>query len=129
MDFSKTIRLNQAALSLLGEGTINEAYHEKDREAKKELADYLQHHYIMRNRHQDVARGTTKNKELSKHDLACLAHDFACAHFNGLQNSMSGLPQDYHQDRDFYDKLNKLVSSRADSKSKEAGVDTNTENK
>lgn len=129
MELSELQRINLVAATMLKGEPINEGYNEKDREAKSELMDYFRHHSQMINRHNDVSRGETKCKELSKHDLAGIAHQFAFEHFNRLNGNgfnRGGLPEDYHQDRDFYDKLNGLVSKRADGKSKDCGVSTDT---
>jgi len=131
MRLSQLNNINKAAAELLGFEPINEAYHAKDREAKGEVRDSYLHHSNMVGRHQAVSSGVSKDKDLTKHDLAIIAHTFAAKHFNNLSGSNYGeigggsqLPADYHTDRDFYDKLNKLVSGRANAKSKECGLDT-----
>ena len=129
MNFSQAQDIKSVASSILSEEKLDEAYHEKDRDAVKELNDYFLHHSLMRQKHEDVSRGVAKNKELTKHDLAIIAHKFALEHFGNLKGTGYGrnaLPEDYHQDREFYDKLNGSVSKRADGKSKECGVDIDT---
>ena len=107
-------------LSGVDKKPLDEAFHEKDREAKKELKDNFNHHLAMIIKHQNLVGATAKTKELTKHDLAILAHQYAQGHYGRLLNNF---PEDYHLDRDFFDKHNGLVSKRADSKSKDAGVD------
>jgi hypothetical protein len=110
------------------QGPIDEAFNEKDSSAKKEVQEKTFHHMTMKDRHMSMKDAAKmKDKDKTAHDLAILAHDFAAKHYSGLGGNdgsyfNQGLPQDYHQNRDFYDKLNKLVSSNADSKSKECGV-------
>lgn len=129
MRLSQLNNINKAAAELLGFDTINEAYHAKDREAREEIFANQVHHQKMVGRHQAISAGTTKDKDLTKNDLAIIAHSFASKHFNNL-GQISGyngqVPEDYHQDRDFYDKLNKLISGRANAKSKDCGVDCDT---
>lgn len=128
MELSQLQKLNAIAMDLLKGEPINEAYHEKDKEVRKELADLLNHHYIMQNKHKQVQGALSKGKEISKHDLAILAHKFASNHYknlSGFQQSTladGNLPEDYHHDRDFYDKLNNMVTKRADQKSRDCGV-------
>lgn len=129
MELSQLQKLNAIAMDLLKGEPINEAYHEKDKEVRKELADLLNHHYNMQSKHQQVQGALSKGKEISKHDLAILAHKFAASHYQNLsgfeRNSLlsdRNLPEDYHHDRDFYDKLNNMVTKRADQKSRECGV-------
>ena len=99
---------------------LDEAFHEKDREAKKELEDKYYHHIAMLIKHKSLSAVTENTKTLAKHDLASLAHDYAIGHFDRLLNKF---PEDYHRDRDFFDKHNSLVSKRADDKSKDSGTD------
>lgn len=135
MELSQLHKLNSVAMKLLqGEGDIkplDEAYHEKDKIVKKEIDDFLMHHNNMQSKHRSMMGALSKDKEISKHDLAILAHKFASSHYqnlggsnilNGSFGSHSGLPEDYHNDKDFYDKLNGMVTKRADSKSKDCGV-------
>jgi hypothetical protein len=129
MDLQQIYKLKEICAELLGAEPLDEAYHEKDRDAKKEIDGYLDHHGQMMTRHANMAAAETKGKELSKHDLASIAHTFALNHFSKMRDgggAYGRLPEDYHHDREFYDKLNGMVSKRADGKSKDCGVSCDT---
>jgi hypothetical protein len=52
-----------------------------------------------------------------------MAHQYASSHY---ARNMDFLPENYHQDREFFDKLNSLISNNADKKSKDCGISTDT---
>ena len=120
MDYSIQKCIHGAALGLLAD-PINEAYHENDRKAKDELRALSDHHFNNRRKHYTMgSEGLCKGKDVKLHDLAMLAHEFAGNHYDRMR---SQLPDDFHNDRDFYDKLHNLISSRADKKTKDCGID------
>jgi hypothetical protein len=127
MNLSQLQKINAISAELLGAKPINEAFHPKDREAKDDIRANCGHHYQMRDKHTNISSTLSKDKDIMQNDLALIAHDYAIKHYNNLGgNHIGGIPEDYHQDRDWYDKLNKMVSLRADNKSKDCGVSCET---
>ena len=133
MGYSENSNINQAAYELLTGVEINEAFHEKDREAVRNIEKMIRHHYTMIDRHDAAAASLGKNdKELNKHDLAKIAHIYAAQTFRNLNNFQGngyGPISDYHREKEFYDKHTNSATKRANEKSKECGVSTDTENK
>jgi hypothetical protein len=128
MLLSEIEKLNKISLKMLQDEPLNEAYHKDDRSALDEIKKLMNHHTEMQMRHKAMMNGS-KDKDMSKHDLCCMAHSFACKHYGNLGANAynygeygNGLPQDYHINKEFYDKLNTMVSKNADQKSKECGV-------
>lgn len=136
MEYTQNLNINQAVYEFLKGEPINEAFHEKDRGAVKEIGAKSAHHHQMINRHMNAMNaGGNKDKELNKHDLAIMAHSFASKFYNNLtnydHNGFGGAQPvaDYHNDKEFYDKMGDMATKRANGKSKECGVSCDTESK
>ncbi len=135
MGYSENSNINQAAYELLTGVEINEAFHEKDRTAVKEIDNKQRHHSDMIGRHMSSMNASNKDKDLNKHDLALVAHEYASRFYSGLTRYGDGMMgtrspiPDYHNDKEFYDKMGNMATKRANDKSKECGVSTDTESK